>query len=181
MKRRDFLKSSLLLPFLLDVDSTSRKVEQGIANLKRFNHVKLLSLEEGFDFWTDNNVEEDAIRINPGNPHNAHKRFSKDKIKDFMVRTSRTNYCNYVFHVYDKWNRIRSIFACEKTVPSTSYYFTYYPFPDIPDHKSKLILNDLSLDYKVIKETDSFDFPDLSDIFQNVLHIGDNFAENFQF
>ena len=180
MKRRDFLKSSILLTLMPDVDSINKKVEQDIADLKRFNHIKVLSLEEGFWFRTDNNVKEDTIHIPMGNPHTIEKRFSDKKIKDFLHRTAKTNYSNYVFHIYDKWNRIRSLFACEKTIPSSSYYFKYYPWDEQPNYESVRISNNLSLEDKVITEANNFKMPDLSDVFSNILYIGEySFVNDF--
>ena len=180
MKRRDFLKSSILLTLMPDVDNISRKVEQDIANLKRFNHIKVLSLEEGFWFRTDNNVKEDTIHIPMGNPHTIEKRFSDKKIKDFLCRAANTNHSNYVFHIYDKWNRIRSLFACEKTVPSSYYYFTYYPWVETPNSESIRIVDDSTLKNKTVVSTNIFKMADLSEIFANVLYIGQyGFVDDF--
>ena len=180
MKRREFIKCPFILPLLPDLDSLNAKIERGISSLKRFNHVKILSLEDGFWFRTDNNVKEDTTHISLGNPHNIDKRFTKEKLQDFMYRSAKINYSNYVFHVYDRFNRIRSLFSCEKTIPSSSYHFTYYPWDESPNTKSIRIITDLTLEDNIIHSTDSFQIADLSDVFTNVLYIGEyEFVRDF--
>ena len=126
LNRRDFIKSPfLVLPLVPEVERINRKIEKGISKLKKFNHIKILSLEEGFWFRTDNNVEEDTTHISLGNPHNVDKRFSKDNLQDFMRRASRTNYSNYVFHQNNLFSLSFTCFPCKKMLFSLRVHMSF--------------------------------------------------------